>query len=172
MNSSEPASTSSALTRLGSKILRTRAIVRLPISLFRWGLGFVFGGRLLMLEHLGRKSGRVRSVVLEIIDRPAAGGYVVVSGFGEKAQWFRNISADPRVRVTLGAHKPVAALVHRMPETEAQETLAQYAVEHPKAWANLQPILQDLLGAEFTEGSATPPIVCIIPADPRSRRTT
>jgi deazaflavin-dependent oxidoreductase (nitroreductase family) len=51
-----------------------------------------------------RKSGLGRYVVLEVVDHPTPDSYVVASGFGEKAQWFRNVKANPRMRVyTTGA---------------------------------------------------------------------
>ena len=74
--------------------------MRAPIWLYRAGLGFVFGSRVLMLEHIGRKSGARRYVVLEVVGHPAPEIYIVASGFGEHAQWFRNLMAHPRVRVS------------------------------------------------------------------------
>ncbi|HLS79672.1 MAG TPA: nitroreductase family deazaflavin-dependent oxidoreductase, partial [Nocardia sp.] len=55
---------------LGVKLLRTRWFVRAPIWAFRARLGFLFGGRLLLLEHTGRTSGKARYVALETVDRP------------------------------------------------------------------------------------------------------
>ena len=55
---------------LGARALRTRWLVRAPINLYRVGLGFLFGTRLLMLEHVGRRTGARRYVVLEVVDRP------------------------------------------------------------------------------------------------------
>lgn len=73
------------MTRVGAALLGTHWLVRAPIWIYRARLGFLFGRRLLMLEHLGRGSGRRRYVVLEIVDHPAAGSYVVISGFGTRA---------------------------------------------------------------------------------------
>jgi hypothetical protein len=44
----------------GAGLLRSRWFVRPPIWLFRAWRGFLFGGRLLLLEHFGRKSGATR----------------------------------------------------------------------------------------------------------------
>lgn len=93
-----PASASSRLAALGAamaaRLLRARWLVRAPIWLYRGRLGIVFGSRLLMLEHTGRTSGARRYAVLEVIDRPSPGRYVVSSGFGARAQWFRNVQAN------------------------------------------------------------------------------
>src|SRR5215469_7567003 len=88
---------------------KTRWLVRAPIRLYRARLGFVLGSRFLMLEHVGRSSGLRRYVVLEIIGRPSPGTFVVASGFGTRAQWFRNVRANPAVRIYLRSGKPVTA---------------------------------------------------------------
>jgi len=73
------------VARIGARGLTTRWLVRAPIGIYRAGLRFVFGSRLLMLEHRGRSSGRRRFVVLEVVDRPARDEYVIASGFGPRA---------------------------------------------------------------------------------------
>jgi deazaflavin-dependent oxidoreductase (nitroreductase family) len=86
-----------ARTRLG------RALVRAPVWLYRVGLGGLLGGRFLLLTHTGRRSGRRRRVVLEVVGRhEPSGGFLVASGYGARSQWFRNIPEDPRVRFQVG----------------------------------------------------------------------
>ena len=53
--------------------LRHRSLVRAPIWLFRARLGFVFGSRLLMIEHTGRKTGARRYVTVEVSAVPEPG---------------------------------------------------------------------------------------------------
>ncbi|MEV5946158.1 nitroreductase/quinone reductase family protein [Streptomyces sp. NPDC051993] len=73
-----------------------RVIARAPITLYRWHLGQLLGGRLLLLTHTGRTSGQPRQVVLEITGRdPATGAYHLASGFGPESQWYRNIQQTP-----------------------------------------------------------------------------
>lgn len=84
-------------------ILRTKWLVRAPIALFRAGMGFLFGGRMLLLEHIGRTSGEARYVVLEVLTRPSRGEVVIASGFGRKSQWLQNIQANPDCHVSIGA---------------------------------------------------------------------
>ena len=50
--------TTSTIDQWAARLLRTRWIVRAPIPLFRAGLGWLFGGRFVMAEHIGRKSGK------------------------------------------------------------------------------------------------------------------
>jgi F420H(2)-dependent quinone reductase len=79
-----------------ARLLQIRWIVRAPVWLYRARLGFLLGSRLLMLEHTGRKTGTRRYAVLEIVQCPRPGTYVVASGFGTRAHWFRNVRANPR----------------------------------------------------------------------------
>jgi hypothetical protein len=57
----------------GARVLRSRRLMRAPIWIFRARLGFLFGTRLLMLEHIGRKTGLPREVVLEVFDHSTPG---------------------------------------------------------------------------------------------------
>ena len=144
-------------TRIGAKALRTRWFVRAPIGLYRAGFGFVFGSRLLMLEHTGRTTGARRFVVLEVVDRPAPGQYVVVSGFGTRAQWYRNIQADPRVKVSVRLRRSIPATATPMTEAESAAALARYIEHHPKAWENLRATIEHAVGHPVE----TLPMVCL-----------
>lgn len=130
----------------GLRILRTRALARAPIVAYRLGLGFLFGSRMLLLEHVGRTSGAPRFAVLEVADRPGPGRYIVVSGFGERAQWFRNVVTEPRVRVSVGRRRAVQATAHRLPQDRAAALLADYPRRHPHAWARLEPTIRAACG--------------------------
>ncbi|MFD7842136.1 nitroreductase family deazaflavin-dependent oxidoreductase [Nocardia sp. NPDC059764] len=133
-------------SKVGARALRTRWVVRAPIALYRAGLGFVFGTRLLMLEHTGRRSGQRRYVVLEVVDRPAPDQYIVVSGFGTKAQWYRNISAHPEVRISVGTRRGVSAIATPMTTTESALALDRYIQRHPAAWAKLRETIEAATG--------------------------
>lgn len=80
---------------LAARALRTRALVRAPITLYRHDLGWIFGQRILMLEHTGCRSGQARFACLEVVGRPGPERIIIVSGFGERAEWYRNLLADP-----------------------------------------------------------------------------
>jgi deazaflavin-dependent oxidoreductase (nitroreductase family) len=131
---------------IGLRILRRRMLVRAPIALYRLGLGFLFGRRMLLLEHAGRRTGRVRRAVLEVTDRPGPGRYVVVSGFGDRAQWFRNVTAEPRVRISVGTRRSAPATAHRVPRDRAAALFADYPRRHPRAWARLEPTVRAACG--------------------------
>lgn len=151
--------TSHAFARAGARLLRSRRLVRAPIWIYRARAGVLFGSRTLMLEHIGRKSGRPRYVVLEVVDRPAPDSYVVPSGFGRKAQWFRNIEANPRVRIYLGSHAPAPATARVLGQHEVDRVLATYRERHPRAWGQFKQVLEETLGAPITDAGAPLPMV-------------
>jgi deazaflavin-dependent oxidoreductase (nitroreductase family) len=114
---------------------------RLPIWLYRARLGWLLGGRFLLLTHIGRRTGLPRYAVLEVIRRdPQTDTYYVSSGFGEKSDWFRNIQETPQVTVQIGRRK-MSAVAARLPLEEAERELLDYARRHPRALRSLARIL-------------------------------
>ncbi|WP_282695950.1 nitroreductase family deazaflavin-dependent oxidoreductase [Streptomyces sp. CC208A] len=108
-----------------------RRLARLPIRLFRGGLGPLFGGRLLLLIHTGRNSGRSREVVLEVVGRDRD-GWIVASGFGPGAQWYRNLRSTPAATVQSGRRYHAVTARFPTPE-EGGRIMAAYARRHPRA---------------------------------------
>ena len=160
-NTITPSTGSSAIGRGGAWVLGNRALVRAPIWLYQARLGFLFGSRTLMLEHVGRKSGAKRFVVLEVVGHPAPETYVVASGFGDRAQWFRNVMANPHVRVSVAGHGPHAATARRLPAAEADAALADYVSRHPRAWARFKNVLENTLGTAISEHNTPLPILAL-----------
>ncbi len=149
----------SILTAIGARLLRSRRFVRAPVWIYKARAGALFGSRILMLEHTGRKSGSPRYAVLEVVDHPAAGVYVIASGFGRKAQWFLNIEANPRVRVYVGSHAPRRATARVLDQAETDRTLAAYRDRHPGTWDRFRPVLENTLGAPITDTGSPLPMV-------------
>ncbi|ORX08023.1 nitroreductase [Mycolicibacillus trivialis] len=159
----------SRLAGVGAALLRSRRFTRAPIWLYRLRLGALLGPRLLLLEHRGRSSGLARHVVLEVIGHPSPRRYVVASGFGERAQWFRNVRADPRVRVTIGSHAPAPATARVLDQREADRALGDYIAAHPGTWDRFKSVLEQTLGAEVTEVDTPLPMVELALDDPATR---
>jgi deazaflavin-dependent oxidoreductase (nitroreductase family) len=112
-----------------------RALARLPILLYRMHLGGLMGDRFLLLHHVGRKSGKQRQVVLEVVEH-TDDGYVVCSGFGQKADWYRNVRAHPDVAIQVGRRR-LDVTARPLDPAEGGEIMARYAPRHPKAAARL-----------------------------------
>jgi deazaflavin-dependent oxidoreductase (nitroreductase family) len=124
-----------------------------------------------MLEHTGRKTGTRRHAILEAVDRPRPGSYVVVSGLGDRSQRFRNVRAAPAVRVTTGWRRSGRATARVLSDGEASAALAGYAARHPRAWAILKPIL-DATHATPADGPQARPLLVAfdLAAGPAARR--
>lgn len=133
--------------------------MRAPIWLYRARLGGLLGQRLLMLEHVGRKTGVSRRVVLEVIDHAAGDSYVVASGFGDRAQWFRNIRANPRVRVSAGSRASAPATARVLDRAEADRVLGHYIERHPRAWERFSAVLEQTLGESVSPPNTALPMV-------------
>jgi deazaflavin-dependent oxidoreductase (nitroreductase family) len=137
---------SSWIDSIAARLLRRRAFVRAPIWLYRNGFGRLLGQRILMLEHVGRTSGLLRYVCLEVVERPAADVLVVVSGFGTDAQWYRNLQVEPSCKVSIGRRRSAPAQARMMTDGEAAAALDRYRTAHPKAWERLRGAIEKAVG--------------------------
>ncbi len=118
---------------------------RLPILIYRLGLGWVMGKHFLLLEHVGRRSGKLRRAVLEVISSsPEEGHYYVVSGFGPGSHWYQNILHNPQVTIQVGRQR-FRATARQLPPSRAGELMSAYNLQHP---GNLK-ALSSLLGYEI-----------------------
>lgn len=114
-----------------------RIIFRLPILLYRLKLGWLFGERALLLEHRGRKSGIIRKAVIEVVDHDVQkDSYIVAAAWGNQADWYKNIKAQPNVRVEVGT-KRFDAFAKMLSIDEAAQHLSTYATKHPLAFRQL-----------------------------------
>lgn len=114
-----------------------RALARAPIGVYRLGLGGLLGRRFVLLTHRGRRSGLPRQVALEVVGRDdTSGGVLVASGYGTRAQWFRNVIADPHVRFQVGWRR-YEGTAHPLEPGESGRRLAAYARRHPRTAATL-----------------------------------
>jgi deazaflavin-dependent oxidoreductase (nitroreductase family) len=145
----------------------SRWLFRLPLHLYRWGFGWLFGHRLLVVNHTGRITGKPRRVVLEVVSRDATdGSYVVASGWGPTAAWYRNVRHNPQVTIEVGRRTiPVTALP--LPPAEGAGIFAWYATRHRTAATHLLPRLMgyavDGSDADFRAVGQRIPFVRFIP---------
>lgn len=124
-----------------------RALFRAPVPLYRWGLGWVFGKRLLMLAHIGRCSGQERSTVLEVVaheKNPEV--WYVAAAWGDRSDWFRNLRHNQCAEIRVGRqrHRVVANVVDLERAMRVHRT---YVREHP--WAAR--LLGRMLGIDLAD---------------------
>lgn len=131
-----------------------RALFRTPVCLYRLGCGWLLGHRFLMLIHIGRRTGRRRFTVLEVIEyRKRGPEAVVLSGFGRKADWLRNIRASPSVEVVIGIRR-FAAAYRFAAEAEAVAVLTGYLRRNRVIAPVIRRVLSRLLGWAFDGSEA------------------
>ena len=152
-------SATNAFASAGARILRNRWLMRAPIWIYKLRGGALLSSRVLMLEHVGRKSGARRYVVLEVVDHATPDTFVVASGFGTRAQWFRNIRTNPRVRLWVGGRAPAPATARVLDQPETDRALAEYRAKRPRAWERFKPVLEETLGKPITDTNAPLPMV-------------
>ncbi|GAA1687759.1 hypothetical protein GCM10009808_00940 [Microbacterium sediminicola] len=137
-------------------LLKAKWILRAPIGLYRAGLGWMLGARFVMIEHQGRVSGESRFVVVEVIERGDNVLYVA-SGWGTKAQWYRNLRANGVAFLSTGRARRVPAHVRLLDKAESDAVLAHYAERHPKAWEALSAGMEKLGTTRIPVVEFTPP---------------
>jgi deazaflavin-dependent oxidoreductase (nitroreductase family) len=109
----------------------TRFLFRMPIFVYRLRLGWLFGSRLLLLNHIGRVSGKLRQTILEVAEHDDD-SYIVASGWGPSAAWYRNILHTPDVTIQVGTRTiPVTAVP--LDKDIAGDVFTRYASRHRAA---------------------------------------
>lgn len=125
----------SIVDRPPSKTLRFG--LRLPILLYRIKLGWLLGDRFLMLTHIGRKSGLHHQTVIEVVKHDKASNtYYIVSGWGEKSDWYQNIQKTPQVTIQVRGRK-FQSTAQFIPLSKATAIMEAYAHNHPVAFSEL-----------------------------------
>ena len=119
-----------------------RALLRMPIWLYRAHLGWLLGHRLIFIAHRGRRSGARRETVAEVVrfDR-ALPEVIVIAAWGGVPDWYRNLRATPAIEVRIG-HRTWPAPRQRFPEpAEVLAVLHAYRRAHPAAFRQIGPRL-------------------------------
>lgn len=110
----------------------TRWFLEAPRALYRVGLGWVLGNRFVMIEHTGRTSGHPYQTVVEVIGRDER-TIDVAAAWGPQSDWFRNVVAQPAVRVSIGRLRNRNATATVLDVASAADVFARYTGAHPRA---------------------------------------
>jgi len=123
-----------------------RLALRMPLALFRLGLGDLLNIlRLLILTTRGRKSGKARHVAVEY--RRHGSTIYMISGWGERPDWYQNLLADPLVTIQLGRHM-MSALADKV--TDPAEALRAVNLFRRDAPARYDAVLGRLVDDEIS----------------------
>ena len=77
-------------------------IFKLPILLYRLGLGWLLGHRFMLLTHIGRRSGKVRRTVLAVLRFDSGTREIMAISAWSASDWYKNILASPALQVETG----------------------------------------------------------------------
>lgn len=108
-------------------------LARLPVIFYRLGLGGLLGEQLILLNHIGRKTGAIHQAVVRVVSHDVdADTYYIAAAWGFKSQWPRNLLAHPEITVQIGRRKLTVAAQLLTPEQGAH-VLLDYRQRHPEA---------------------------------------
>lgn len=127
-----------------------RVLFRLPVWIYRLRLAWLMGHRFLMITHRGRRTGKVRHTVVEVVryDK-ATDEFVVASGYGATSDWYRNLQATPAIQIQVGGRR-FAPVLRLLTLAEVYQEYTDYEARHPKATRQIP----KLLGIEY-DGTET-----------------
>lgn len=119
-----------------------RLIYKLPLFLWRLGYGPLLshpirgGSRMLVLTVRGRKSGLPRHTMVSHIE--VEGQDYILSGWGPRSQWVRNILEDPLVTVQI-YRRSYSALIRQVTDREEFSLITEHLFQtggdsHFKPW--------------------------------------
>ncbi|WP_353987553.1 hypothetical protein [Ruicaihuangia caeni] len=113
-----------------ARLLGSRRIMRLSVPFFRAGLGFLFCGRIAMIEHQSEEDGQVHRTVLEVIGSDAPGSVLVVAGPGTDSHWCEHLAAEPKCWISVGLQYRRPARAEVLGHQESRALLAGHAARY------------------------------------------
>ncbi len=107
-----------------------RPIFKSPIFLYRIGLGWMLGRRFMLLTHIGRRSGKVRRVILAVLRfDPKTKESMAISAWSA-SDWYLNIQASPALQVETGFTR-YAPVQRTLSPEEIAALFEEYRKKHP-----------------------------------------
>lgn len=119
-----------------------KLVFKSPILLYRLGLGFFIGRLFMVLTTIGRKSGKPRRTAIEFHE--FEGKPTVMSGWGTRTDWYRNLEANPLA--TVQTWRGVQSVRARRIESEEE-------LRRAFEWAQSNPTMRQMMkfaGLEMT----------------------
>ncbi len=105
-------------------------LMKLPLILYRLGLGRLLGKRFLVLTHLGRRSGKIHRTVLAVLRYAEDNRAIYAASPWSASNWYRNIQASPALEVQTGGIRYAPHQRSLSPE-EIAALFIEFRREHP-----------------------------------------
>lgn len=105
-------------------------IFKLPVFLYRAGLGWMLGRLFMQITHVGRRSGKIRKTILAVLrfDEETREMYAVSAWKG--SDWYHNIQASPALEVEIGSLR-YAPIQRTLTAEEITTAFMEYRKRHP-----------------------------------------
>ena len=105
-------------------------IFKLPVFLYRAGLGWMLGRLFMQITHVGRRSGKIRRTILAVLrfDEKTREMYAVSAWKG--SDWYYNIQASPAMQVEIGSMR-YAPIQRTLTAEEITNAFMEYRKRHP-----------------------------------------
>lgn len=114
-----------------------RILFRIPVYFYRAGLGWMFGKRFVLINHVGRKTGKQHQAVVEVVElEKGTGNVIVVAGYGEQTQWYKNLREQPKTAIQIGNQKHTVSIDLLGPD-DGENIIARYLGKYGKLTGQL-----------------------------------
>jgi len=111
---------------------RLKRALSLPVVMDRHGLGWMLGSRFIIIEHEGRRSGRIYRTPVEVVAHHIEPlSWTVVAAWGDPPQWFANLQHRDARAVVVAGRRYDAPVQQIVDADEANDLLVAYAFGHP-----------------------------------------
>lgn len=121
---------------------------KIPVWVHKMGFGGwerLVGAQWMLIAATGCKSGKRRETMVDVMDYDAATGtYYIEAAYGSRADWYRNIQANPRFEAKVGRRK-----FHATASPLANEDAGEMMVRFYRAKPTYTRTVMALVGMKF-----------------------
>ncbi len=108
-----------------------KSLLSMPVHLYRMRLGFLLGDRFVLITHRGRKTDQEHRTTVEVVEHDVrTHEYIVCSGTGPGADWYRNLVARPAIAIQV-RNRTWTPTQRFLDDEEAARRFAAYETAHP-----------------------------------------
>jgi deazaflavin-dependent oxidoreductase (nitroreductase family) len=104
--------------------------MKMPLIIYRLGLGWMLGKRFMRLTHKGRRSGKVYRSVLAVLRFDEKTDEILAVSPWRASNWYRNIQATPALEVETGRVRYAPVQRNLSPE-EIAALFIEFRQAHP-----------------------------------------
>lgn len=105
-------------------------LFKLPLFLYRLKLGWLLGNLFMQITHIGRRSGKLRRIILAVLRFDPQTGEILAVSAWKGSDWYNNIQAAPALQVESGRVRYVPQQRTLSPE-EITTAFVEYRNQHP-----------------------------------------